>query len=220
MPELPAQHRKINRNERRLLRRADDHHRAEMAAWGARGYEGPPPEFHGNATTAVVRTADSEIIFSLRAVSDTVGAYSDSANDDIIIERHEAVGYQQWPGPPPDPRSSNAPQRSEASAAGEPADCLGGQSPSYRRFRDAGSNFFRRRESAPDRSQLLARLADEFLAESKPLAESDIEAAAEYWTAAVYPLPRPRRPQRRPNHAARQRGPPVPESRTKKWPGF
>lgn len=140
----------------------------------------------------------------------------------IHVERHEAVGYQQWPGPPPRPKRSSAPRKSEAPAPVETGISLGRDVPSLgRNLRQAQKNFLRRRGNAPGRSRLLARLADEFLAESKRLAETEnIEIAAEYWAAAAYPPPRPPRPRRRRRHDAGPRGPPVPESRAKKWPGF
>lgn len=95
------------RNERRLLRRADDHYRAEMAAWAARGgYDtGSPPEFHGtHGSTAIVRTADgAEIIFLLHATSAAAGADSEPATDDdsAAAEHTWRIRSGKASGPPP-----------------------------------------------------------------------------------------------------------------------
>jgi hypothetical protein len=108
-----------------LLRRADDHYRAEMAAWtarasrfyeeawadrGARDFEEPPPELHGTDHTAVVRTADgAEIVFLLRATS-AAGADSELATPICLmvaddnsagVERNWRIKSGLASGPPP-----------------------------------------------------------------------------------------------------------------------
>ena len=103
------------RNERRLLGRAIDRHQAELAAWMARGgYDaGPPPELHGNDSTAVVRTDDGhEIIFPLRAMSNAVGTDRESANNDdsVNAERDWRTRTgKSTAGPPRGPENAEPP---------------------------------------------------------------------------------------------------------------
>lgn len=120
------------RNERRRLRRAYAHYQEALDAWAERqrerltqGWVHPheneeaAPEFHGDHTQAVVRTADgAEVVFILLpTASAAAGAASGLATDDdsAAAEHTWRIRSGKASGPPPpNPDSQSAPLQSEA----------------------------------------------------------------------------------------------------------
>jgi hypothetical protein len=187
MPEISAPPPKINRAmlfERLGCLRAWQRHLSRGGlppyAWWPRDHAHDVLDAQIAGTLAVLDRLTTQIP---KATNDNRPAATD-----IGVERHEAVGYQQWPGPPPAPlKRRRRPAGNRTPESAEAGIRLSGRDDpkNRRKLRRAQHRMSRRRDRAPLRRTLTALAADYFGREIAWLDGLDNHDLTEIWRDAL-----------------------------------